>query len=252
MRAEGRSYSRSPPAAARIASTVRATRAAPTTRWSRARGRAFRARWRTAHHHQEAKTGYALELDGELRCSRSSGWSPPGTVALSPRCSRTACPPSAPAIARSSSRVGAACRRARRAISVDVYCDQGAFTLDETRAILGAAPRAGLEVPPTRAVADSARRGSSRARRLSADTSRRSPRRRRAPWPRRRGGHAARRGCVKLRLPPPTVARPARRRLRLALGTDLNHGSSLSESLRCRCGWPATTSVSASTRRGSA
>ena len=34
----------------------------------------------------------------------------------------------------------------RLATSVDVYCDEGAFTLDEARAVLGAAKRAGLAI----------------------------------------------------------------------------------------------------------
>ena len=83
----------------------------------------------------EAKTGYALSVEGELRLcvfSRGRGARPPyrcptllGAHAVPPR--SAIAPPTSPT---ARGRCSTARRPARR---VDVYCDEGAFTLEETR-----------------------------------------------------------------------------------------------------------------------
>ena len=101
----------------------------------------------------EIKTGYDLTTEGELglldTIARAATRVPTRSCR---RCSRTSCRRSAARIAtRSCARSASSGSRARRATraarrAVDVYCDDGAFTLAETRAILAAATAANLAV----------------------------------------------------------------------------------------------------------
>ncbi len=94
----------------------------------------------------EAKTGYALDVDGEIRLlrllARVAGEVP---VTVSPTLlGAHAVPPGVDRAEYVAACAGPMLDRAQGlARAVDVYCDEGAFTLDETRTIFGAARRAG-------------------------------------------------------------------------------------------------------------
>src|SRR5207237_807762 len=88
----------------------------------------------------EAKSGYALDPDGELRLLRLLG-AIDHPVALAPTLLAHVVPPGEDRARY----VDAFCALVARAPceAVDVFCDRGAFTLDETRRILEAARAAG-------------------------------------------------------------------------------------------------------------
>jgi imidazolonepropionase len=133
--------------------------------------------------------------------------------------------------------------REQLATSVDVYCDEGAFTLAETRAILGAAKRGGLAVrghvgqfKDLGAAALLAELGA-----LSGDHLEQID----------DAGIAAlaRAGivavmlpgaCVQLRLPVPPIEKLRAAGVAMAIASDLNPGSSYCESLAIQL-WLATT-----------
>ncbi|MBA2543840.1 MAG: imidazolonepropionase [Deltaproteobacteria bacterium] len=131
----------------------------------------------------------------------------------------------------------------RLATSVDVYCDEGAFTLAETRAILTTAKACGLAVRghvgqfrdlgAAELLGELGARSADHVEQISDD------------------GIAAlaRAGvvavmlpgaCVQLRLPVPPVDKLRHAGVPLAVATDLNPGSSYSESLPLQL-WLATT-----------
>ncbi|MGE0868304.1 MAG: imidazolonepropionase [Kofleriaceae bacterium] len=129
------------------------------------------------------------------------------------------------------------------AASVDVYCDEGAFTLGETRAILGAARGAGLAVRGH--IGQFRDLGAARLLAelgaLSADHVEQID----------DAGIAALAGagtvavmlpgaCVQLRLPVPPVDKLRRAGVAMAVATDLNPGSSYCEALPLQM-WLATT-----------
>jgi imidazolonepropionase len=133
--------------------------------------------------------------------------------------------------------------RDRLATSVDVYCDEGAFTLAETRAILGAARAAGLAVrghagqfADLGAAELLAELGALSADHLEQVSD---------------AGVAALAAadtvavmlpgaCVQLRLPVPPVGKLRDAGVRMAIATDLNPGSSWAHSLAPQM-WLATT-----------
>jgi imidazolonepropionase len=134
--------------------------------------------------------------------------------------------------------------RDRLATAVDVYCDDGAFTRDETAAILGAAHDAGLAVRAH--VGQFADLGARRAcAALGAPiggspgagvASRPSP-------PLAAAGTVAVMlpgACVQLRLAVPAIAALRAAGVPLAIASDLNPGSSYSSSLPLQM-WLATT-----------
>jgi imidazolonepropionase len=197
----------------------------------------------------EIKGGYDLTVAGELRLLRcvatAAKASAPRIVptllahvvpaerqADRPRYVRELCEELVPAVARE-----------RLATSVDVYCDEGAFTLDEARAILGAAREAGLAVRghvgqfrDLGAAELLAELGALSGDHLEQVSD---------------AGVAALAAagvvavmlpgaCVQLRLPPPPVERFRRAGVAMAVATDLNPGSSFSESLPLQL-WLATT-----------
>jgi imidazolonepropionase len=129
------------------------------------------------------------------------------------------------------------------ASSVDVYCDQGAFTLDETTAILGAARRAGLAVRGH--VGQFADLGAAEAiaalGALSADHVEQISDAGIAALARARTIAVMLPGaCVQLRLPVPPVDKLRAAGVAMAIATDMNPGSSHCETLAVQM-WLATT-----------
>jgi imidazolonepropionase len=153
LRARGATYPEIAAAGGGIAATLRATRAASAaelTRLAVERARTARAAGVTT---LEAKSGYHLDLDGEVAQLEAiaAAARAAGTPRLVPTLLAHVVPPEAKAdrdayVARFAAELVPRVAAARLATSVDVYCDQGAFTLDETRTILAAARAAGLGV----------------------------------------------------------------------------------------------------------
>jgi imidazolonepropionase len=235
LRAEGKSYLEIARAGGGIASTVAATRAASDDELlagARARLRRAAAHGTTT---MEAKTGYALSVDGELRLLRLLGQLG-GPVTLVPTLlGAHVPPPGADRAAYVDACAGAMLDGARGlAHAVDVYCDEGAFTLEETNRILGAARDRGFAV---RAHAGQFRDLGAAGLvaslgGLSADHLEQvSDEQARAMAAAGTIATLLPGACVQLRCPPPPVARLRAAGCRLALGTDLNPGSSLSEAL---------------------
>ncbi len=145
-RLDGASYTEILESGGGILSTVRATRAASDAELVEsltARLGHFLAHGVTT---VEVKTGYALERDAELRCLRllTDGdwpvrvrrtWLGAHTVPADHRSDRPAW---------LAHLLGSIPAVAQLADMVDVYCDAGAFTLDEARALLEAGIAAGL------------------------------------------------------------------------------------------------------------
>lgn len=159
LRARGATYVEIQRAGGGILSTVRATNAASDEELvasTRARLRALLGFGVTTC---EAKSGYALTVDGELRLlsllRRAAAEVP---VELSPTLLAHAIPPGLDAAGRADWVRAFAEEAIPRAAatgtdgapplaeSLDVFCDQGAFTLDETRLLLEAGRAAGLDL----------------------------------------------------------------------------------------------------------
>lgn len=195
----------------------------------------------------EVKSGYDLTIDGELRllrCLRASTSGlrvvptllvhlvPPERKADRDVHVREVCEQLVPRVARE-----------QLATSVDIYCDEGAYTLAEMRAVLGAAKAAGLAVKAH--VGQFADLGGAELLGELGGLS---------------GDHLeqisdagidamARSGvvavmlpgaCVQLRLPVPPVEKLRRAGVPMAIASDLNPGSSYCETLGVQL-WLATT-----------
>jgi imidazolonepropionase len=133
--------------------------------------------------------------------------------------------------------------KSQLASSVDVYCDQGAFTLDESRAILDAARRAGLRVRghvgqftdlgAAELIAELGGLSVDHVEQISdvgiAAIARAGTVAVMLPG-----------ACVQLRLPIPPVEKLRAANVPMAIATDLNPGSSFCESLPIQM-WLATT-----------
>ena len=198
----------------------------------------------------EAKSGYDLTVDGELRMleiAKAAAAESPVTL-IPTLLGAHFIPPE-----RKHDREGYVRDVAERmvpeaadrglAAAVDVYCDEGAFTLDETRRILEAGKRAGLEVRghvgqfadlgAAQLVAELGGRSVDHVEQISADGI---------------AALAAARvtavmlpgACVQLRLPVPPVAALRAAGVKLAVASDLNPGTSYSETLPTQM-WLATT-----------
>ncbi|MSP17386.1 MAG: imidazolonepropionase [Myxococcales bacterium] len=246
QRAAGVSYRELADAGGGIASSVAATRAASDEELCAAMGaRLARARaWGTTT--MEAKTGYALSVAGELRLLRLlAGATGHGVTLVPTLLGAHALPPDG----ESRAAYVAACAGpmidgARGlAVAVDVYCDEGAFTLAEARQILAAARAAGLAVRAHAGqfadlgaaglVAELGGLSADHLEQVSLADARRMA----------DAGTVCTLlagACVQLRLPPPPVAMLRAAGCAFALGTDLNPGSSMSESLPLQM-WLATT-----------
>jgi imidazolonepropionase len=246
LRAAGASYLEIAAAGGGIASTMRATRAASDDELvASARARLARA-LRHGTTTMEAKTGYALSVDGELRLlrllARLNGEQP---VTLVPTLlGAHVVPPGEDRAAYVAACAGPMLDAARGlAHAVDVYCDEGAFTLDEARAILGAAAARGFAVRAHAGqfadlgaaglVASLAGLSADHLEHVSDEQAARLA----------AAGTVATLlpgACVQLRRPAPPVARLRAAGCVLALGTDCNPGSSMTENLPLQM-WLACT-----------
>jgi imidazolonepropionase len=249
LRARGASYAEIAAAGGGIASTVAATRAAPTDALVELAverlGRALAAGTTT----MEAKTGYDLTLDGELRLldviaavqARTPVSLEPTLLAhIVPAESRQAAARDAYVAAFAATAVPAA---RGKATSVDVYCDDGAYTLDETRLILSAARTAGLAVRGH--IGQFADLGGAELLAslgaLSVDHLEQVSDAGIAALA--RAGTVAVMlpgACVQLRMVPPPVERLRSAGVALAVATDLNPGTSCGETLPIQM-WLAST-----------
>jgi imidazolonepropionase len=238
MRAAGKTYQEIHAAGGGIFSTVRATRGEDAAHLlAGARKRLSRMlSWGTTT--CEGKSGYSLLPEGELAlleviAEASSGHA----VDISPTLLAHALPPEVDRDAYVETFAGELVREAVRtglAESCDVFCDQGAFTIEETRVILTAAKSSGLaprvhaeQLTQTGAAELAAQLGARSADHLEFISE---------------SGMVmmARAGVVAtllpgaamtLRLPWPPARKLADHRVRIALGTDCNPGSSMTECL---------------------
>lgn len=247
-RAAGLSYLEIALAGGGIQSTVGATRSASDeTLRALTRERLARA---LAHGTttMEAKTGYALSIEGELRLLRLLGdVAAAQAITLVPTLLGAHAVPAERARVRAAyvdECAGAMLEGARGlAHAVDVYCDEGAFTLDETRQILAAARAAGFAVRAHAGqFADLGAAGLvAELGGLSADHLEQVSEAQAVQMA--AAGTVATLlpgACVQLRLPAPPVGRLRAAGCVFALGTDLNPGSSMTESLPLQM-WLATT-----------
>lgn len=251
LRARGASYAEIAAAGGGIAATVAATRAASDdalVALAVARTRRALAAGTTT---MEAKSGYDLTVAGELRLLEVVA----AVAARTPvRIEPTLLAHLVPADERSDERRPAyvaaiadqlvpAVAARRLATSVDVYCDDGAYTLDETRRILSAARTAGLAVRGH--IGQFADLGGAELLAglgaLSVDHLEQVS----------AAGIAALAAagtvavmlpgaCVQLRMAPPPVDRLRAAGIPLAVATDLNPGTSHGETLPVQM-WLATT-----------
>lgn len=239
LRAAGKTYLEIAREGGGIRATVAATREASDEELLEGARRRLRRALACGTTTMEAKTGYALSVAGELRLLRLlRRLDAEGPVRLCPTLlGAHAVPPerehdrpryveecAGPMIAGA---IGLA-------HAVDVYCDEGAFTLDESRRILEAARRAGLAVRAHAGqfrdlgaaglVAELGGLSADHLEQVSDEQARRMA----------RAGTVATLlpgACIQLRLPPPPVARLRDAGCAFALGTDCNPGSSMTESL---------------------
>jgi imidazolonepropionase len=154
LRARGARYAEIAAAGGGIASTVAATRAASAdalVQLAVARTRRALAAGTTT---MEAKSGYDLTVAGELRllevvaatATRTPMRLEPTLLAHVVPADQRDAPARAAHVAAFADELVPAVAARRLASSVDVYCDDGAYTLDETRRILSAARTVGLAV----------------------------------------------------------------------------------------------------------
>jgi imidazolonepropionase len=251
LRAAGATYLEIAAAGGGIAATLGPTRAATDAELARLLDERLAAALASGTTAIEVKSGYDLTLAGELRLLRviaGVARARAGAPGVVPTLLAHVIP--AERVADRDRYVAALCdelvpaaARAGLAAAVDVYCDEGAFTLDEARAILTAARGAGLPV----------RAHIGQFRDLGA-----------APLLAELGALSADHleqiddagiaalaaagvvgvmlpgACVQLRLPVPPVPALRRAGVPLAIASDLNPGSSLCESLLPQL-WLATT-----------
>jgi imidazolonepropionase len=247
MRARGASYQEIAAAGGGIAATLGPTRAASIdtlVELTRARlDRALACGTTT----MEAKSGYDLTLDGEARLLEVARVCV-HAVSLVPTLLMHVVPPEARGDRDAYVRAFAETlvprvAREQLARSVDVYCDDGAFTLDETRLVLAAAKDAGLDLRAhvgqfadlggAGLLASLGARSADHLEQIdAADIAALAA-----------AGVVAVMlpgACVQLRMPPPPVAALRAAGVALAVATDLNPGTSYCEALPIAM-WLATT-----------
>jgi imidazolonepropionase len=249
QRAAGQSYPSIAAAGGGIAATLGPTRAAGVD--EHVRLTAARMARALAHGTTtcEAKSGYALTVEGELALLEAAAVVDAiQPVDLVPTCLIHVVPPEhvndrEAFVAEMTGALIPEAGRRRSATSVDVYCDDGAFTLAETRRILQAAHAADLAVRGhvgqfedlggAELLAELGALSADHLENVSA------------------AGIAALAAhgvvgvmlpgaCVQLGMAPPPVAALRDAGVALAIGTDLNPGTSMSESLPLQM-WLATT-----------
>ncbi|MFH0902176.1 MAG: imidazolonepropionase, partial [Pseudomonadota bacterium] len=251
MRAAGRTYQEIAQAGGGIMATVRATRAASDEALLAGAGRRLRCALEHGTTTLEAKTGYALTVGGEirlLRLLRELGQMQP--VRLVPTLlGAHVVPVERMQDSRQRSAYVEECATSmiagarELAAAVDVYCDEGAFSLVEARTILEAARAAGMQVRAHAGqfrdlgaaglVAELAGLSADHLEQLSEEQAARMA----------SAGTVATLlpgACVQLRLSPPPVALLRSAGCAMAIGTDMNPGSSMTESLPLQL-WIATT-----------
>ena len=237
LRAQGRSYGEIQAAGGGILATVRATNAATSD--ALLDGLHARLDRLLAHGVTccEAKTGYALSLDGELRLLTLLGRAR-HPVRVSPTLLAHVLPPGLDEIARANYVHQFAEELIPKAVglaeAVDVYCDAGAFTLDETRVILTAAKSHGFalrvhaeQFTHTGAAVLAAELGARSVEHLEQISDD-------APARLAAAGTVCNLlpgAALTLRLPWPNARRFLDAGCTVALGTDCNPGSSLTENL---------------------
>lgn len=247
LRAAGATYQEIAKAGGGIVATTGPTRAATSAELAvglRARLASARAHGTTTI---EVKSGYDLTVDGELRLLdviNEVAATAPMTVVPTLLCHLIPRERAADRAAYVDELVRVLVPGAvGRAAAADVYCDDGAFTHDETRALLGAARAAGLAVRAH--VGQFADLGGAELLASLGGTSIDHVEQVSA------AGIAAAAAagtvavmlpgaCVQVRLPVPPVAALRAAGVPMAIATDLNPGTSFTESLPLQM-WLATT-----------
>lgn len=249
MRAAGRTYLEIAAAGGGISATLGPTRAASDGELAALLEARLAAALAAGTTTIEVKSGYDLTVAGELRLLRVIAQAARrGPQRIAPTLLAHLIPKERAAdraryVAEICDELVPAAAREGLASSVDVYCDEGAFTLDESRAILGAAARAGLAVRghvgqfrdlgAAHLLAELGALSGDHVEQIDD------------------AGIAALAGagvvavmlpgaCVQLRLPVPPVEKLRRAGVAMAVGSDLNPGSSFCETLLPQL-WLATT-----------
>ncbi len=236
MRAAGRSYLDIAAAGGGIASTVAATRAADLDELIALTCDRLDRAVACGTTTMEAKSGYALDAAGELRLLEAAlAADALHVVDLEPTLlGAHALPPD-----RAGDRAGYVTEVAEKMVpaaaaagarAVDVYCDRGAFTVEETRRVLEAGRRSGLalrahagqfaDLGAAELVAELGGLSADHLEHVSA------------AGIRAMAAHGVVAvmlpgACVQLRLEPPPVAALREAGVAMAVGSDLNPGSSL-------------------------
>lgn len=237
LRNQGRSYLEIQQAGGGILATVRATRAATGEQLlsgALARLDRFLASGVTV---VEAKSGYDLTVDGELRLLAVLAEAKQSHVVDVSPTLLAHVPPPDPEQSDRAAFVRAFCDELiprANCDAVDVYCDAGAFTLDETRAILSAAKSRGKrlrvhaeQLTHTGAAELAAELGAASVEHLEQLSDA-------APAKLAAAGVVCNLlpgAALTLKLPWPDARRMIAAGCAVALGTDCNPGSSLTESL---------------------
>jgi imidazolonepropionase len=247
MRAEGKSYHEIAAAGGGINATLGPTRAATDEQLITLMNARLDLALRGGTTTLEVKSGYDLTVDGELRllrCVAKSG----RAQRLVPTLLAHLVPPERKAtrdafVQEIVEQLVPQVAAERLATSVDVYCDEGAFTLAETAAILGAAKASGLAVRGH--VGQFADLGAADLLAdlgaLSADHMEQISDAGIAALA--KAGTVAVMlpgACVQLRLPPPPVAKLRAAGIPMAIASDMNPGSSNCETLGVQM-WLAMT-----------
>ena len=241
MRAAGRSYLDIAEAGGGIASTVAATRAADLDELIALTCARLDRAVACGTTTMEAKSGYALDAAGELRLLEAVlAADALHVVDLEPTLlGAHALPPDragdrAGYVAEVADRMVPAAAAAGLARAVDVYCDRGAFTIEETRRVLEAGRESGLalrvhagqftDLGAAELVAELGGQSADHLEQVSATGIRAM------------AAHGVVAvmlpgACVQLRLEPPPVAALREAGVAMAVGSDLNPGSSLCEAL---------------------
>ncbi len=249
MRAEGRTYLEIARAGGGIAATLGPTRAASEKLLVGLATARLAAAVSTGTTTMEIKSGYDLTTAGELRLLRCiRRLAERGVPRVVPTLLAHVVPPERlrdrdAYIRELCSELIPEVGRQRLASSIDVYCDDGAYTLDETRQLFGAARVAGLSVRghigqfknlgAAELLAANAALSADHLEHID-DTG--------IAALARAGivGVMLPGACLQLRLPVPPVDRLRRAGVAMAIATDLNPGSSFSSDLPLQM-WIATT-----------
>jgi imidazolonepropionase len=248
MRAAGKGYLEIAAAGGGIAASLRATRAASEDELIallQDRLALARAAGTTTI---EVKSGYDLTVDGELRVLRCIARAATGGMRVLPTLLVHVVPPERKRdrdvyVREVCEQLVPRAAKERLATAVDIYCDDGAFTLAESRAVLGAAKAAGLAVKAH--VGQFADLGGAELLgelgALSGDHLEQVSDAGIAAMTARNVVAVMLPGaCVQLRLPVPPVEKFRAAGVPMAIGTDLNPGTSYCEQLGIQL-WLATT-----------